>query len=78
MALLWKINVLLEQLFENSIVSCRQYIFIKSIASEKERIIKTTLDFKNMQGWQRKDVYQLLNNKSNLVQTLSFAVYVVK
>jgi hypothetical protein len=33
---------------------------------------------KNLQGWQRKDVHVLVNNKGNLVQTLLFAVNVMK
>lgn len=50
----------------------------KAIAPGKQGVVKAIFDTKGMQGWQRKDVYLLLNNKSNLVQTLSFAVNVVK
>jgi hypothetical protein len=50
----------------------------KAIAPEKTGVINASFDSKGMLGWQRKDVYILLNNKSNIVQTLSFAVYVVK
>jgi hypothetical protein len=41
-------------------------------------IIKAEFDTKGLQGWQRKDVYVLVNNKTNLLQTLSFAVNVMK
>lgn len=50
----------------------------KPIEPGKLGVIKATFDSKDMLGWQRKDVYLLLNDKSNLVQTLSFAVKVIK
>lgn len=50
----------------------------KAIASGRQGIIKATFNTKDLQGWQRKDVYVLVNNKTNLIQTLSFAVNVIK
>lgn len=50
----------------------------KAIAAGKQGVVKASFDTEGMQGWQRKNVYLLLNNKKNPVQTLSFAVNVVK
>jgi hypothetical protein len=50
----------------------------KAIAPGGSGIIKAEFDTKGLQGWQRKDVYVLVNNKANLIQTLSFAVNVLK
>lgn len=50
----------------------------KTIAPGSEGIITVKFNSKNLQGWQRKDVSVLSNNKGNLVQTLSFAVNVLK
>ncbi|MFV8345011.1 DUF1573 domain-containing protein [Flavobacterium sp. ZB4P13] len=50
----------------------------KAIATGGQGIIKAKFNTKDLQGWQRKDVYVLVNNKTNLVQTLSFAVNVIK
>jgi hypothetical protein len=50
----------------------------KTVAPGSEGIIKVKFNSKNLQGWQRKDVHVLVNNKGNLVQTLSFAVNVMK
>jgi hypothetical protein len=50
----------------------------KTVAPGSEGIIKVKFNSKNLQGWQRKDVHVLLNNKGSLVQTLSFAVKVLK
>lgn len=50
----------------------------KTFAPGSEGIIKVKFNSKNLQGWQRKDVSVLMNNKGSLVQTLSFAVKVLK
>jgi hypothetical protein len=50
----------------------------KTVAPGSEGIIKVKFNSKNLQGWQRKDVSVLMNNKGNLVQILSFAVNVMK
>ncbi|MFV8326199.1 DUF1573 domain-containing protein [Flavobacterium sp. ZS1P14] len=50
----------------------------KQLLPGEKGIIKAKFDTKGLQGWQRKDVYVLVNNKSNLIQTLSFAVHVMK
>ncbi|MNG18432.1 hypothetical protein D3C84_1024980 [compost metagenome] len=50
----------------------------KQILPGEKGIIKAQFDTKGLQGWQRKDVYLLVNSKANLVQTLSFAVHVMK
>ncbi|MDI1307610.1 MAG: DUF1573 domain-containing protein [bacterium] len=50
----------------------------KTVAPGSEGIIKVKFNSKHLQGWQRKDVHVLLNNKGNLIQTLSFAVNVMK
>lgn len=44
----------------------------------KKGIIKAKFNTNSLQGWHRKDVYVLVNNKSNLIQTLSFAIYIIK
>lgn len=50
----------------------------KQLLPGEKGIIKAEFDTKGLQGWQRKEVYVLVNNKANLVQTLSFAVNVMK
>jgi hypothetical protein len=50
----------------------------KSVAPGSEGIIKVKFNSKNLHGWQRKDVSVFVNDKDNLVQTLSFAVNVIK
>lgn len=50
----------------------------KQVLPGEKGIIKAQFDTKGLQGWQRKDVYLLVNSKANLVQTLSFAVHVMK
>lgn len=49
----------------------------KTVEPGNEGIIKVKFNSKNLQGWQRKDVSVLVNNKGGLVQTLSFAVKVL-
>jgi hypothetical protein len=48
------------------------------IGINEEGKINVTFHTKGRLGLQRKDIYVLANNKSNAVQTLSFAVNVVK
>lgn len=50
----------------------------KQLLPGEKGTIKAKFDTTGLQGWQRKDVYVLVNNKANLVQTLSFAVNVMK
>jgi hypothetical protein len=50
----------------------------KQLLPGEKGVIKAEFDTKGLQGWQRKDVYVLVNNKANLIQTLSFAVNVMQ
>lgn len=41
-------------------------------------MIKAEFETKALRGWQRKDVYVLVNNQANQVKTLSFVVNVMQ